>query len=349
MDYRQARERISRGEIHCFYLFSGTEEYLKKELLHDMISFLTKKGMNFGLERVSLSGQSSGFSELLRELRQGTIQTSLLSEGRIIWVADAAFFSSPPKGKASAKNKPATETDEMQALLGRPFSDLLLIFSVPQVDKRKKIVKLSEETGRLVEFPQIKGAALHQWLRKRLDQEELIAEEEAAYELLERAGENLTLLDQEIKKIKLYLGDEKRVTSALIRTLTPGSSMGNIFQLTEAIGGKKMEEALSHLTRLTMNREPPLVILAMIIRQFRLLLQLSLMQEKKTPRRDIIAKMKIQPFLLDKLELQVKNYTPKSLAGIICSLKKTDRDVKSGKLDAGEAIEQVALRLTCSN
>lgn len=346
MDYRLVSERIRRGKIHSFYLFNGPEEYLKEELLRELRKKLEKNGKHFSLERIDLNASEKGLPELIQGLRQTTIQTSLLSGGRIFWVTNSLLFSSPRKETATRKENSAAEEKEILGLLEQDSSDEIIIISVPRVDKRKKIVSMIEKAGKLVDFPLLKGAALLKWLTDRLAREKIQAEEEALLELVERAGENLTLLNSELEKIILYLGGEKTVSRELVRRLVPGSIQGNIFQLTEAVGLKKMNEAVLHLNRITAQNEPPLVILAMITRQFRLLFQLSLLQDKNFSRREIIAALKIQPFFLDKLQEQVKNYTSDSLAQIFRYLKETDSAIKSGRLEAKDALEQMVLRLT---
>ncbi len=346
MDYRQAGDRIRRGEIHSLYLFSGPEEYLKEELLQDILLILQNKGTNFSLERINANTLEKGIPELIRELRQATIQTSLLSEGRIIWVYNSSLFSPTKKDTAKKKDKSAEGEKEILTLIEQGFSDVILIFSVPQVDKRKKIVKMFERAGKFIDFPALKGSALLKWLTDRLAAENLEPEDGAVLELVDRAGENLTLLNNEIVKISTYLCGKKTVSTELVRHLVPGSSLGNIFQLTDAVGRKNMDEAVLHLSRIMQNNEHPLVILAMIARQFRLLFQLCLLQKKNLTRREILAAVKIQPFLLDKFQNQAKEYTSDSLAKIICYLKETDSAIKSGRLEAGDALEQMVLKLT---
>ncbi|NLX91522.1 MAG: DNA polymerase III subunit delta [Firmicutes bacterium] len=345
MDYRQAGERIRRGEISSFYLFNGPDEYLKEELLQKIIMSLGKKGKHFSVERINAKYLEKGLSDFIQELQQTTIQT-LLSEGRVLWIYNSSLFSPPPKDTPSKKDKSLEGENEILRLLEQKLSEIILIFSVPQADKRKKIVKMVEKAGKFIDFPVLKGSALLKWLTDRLARENLRIEDDAAHELLERTGENLTLINSEIEKISTYLCGEKTISMELIHKLVPGSSLGNIFQLTEAVARKKMDEALRQLHRIRAQDEHPLVILAMIVRQFRLLFQLCLLEKKGCSRREILAALKIQPFLLNKLQEQVKNFTPSSLARIISDLKEMDAAIKNGQLDSGDALEQMVLKLT---
>ncbi len=348
MDFRQAGERIRRGEIFSFYLFSGPDEYLKEELLQGILLSLEKKGKHFSVEKIDAVNLEGGLSGLAEDLRQTTIQASLLSEGRVLWLYNSLFFSVPEKGKSAKKGKGKVTGEEgaVAKLLEQDSPEDILIFSVPQVDKRRKIVKMAENAGRLIDFPLLKGAALLQWLESRLAKDGMQFKGDAALELVERTGENLTLLNNEIQKIGIYLRGEKTVSTALIRSLVPGSSQGNIFQLTDAIGRKEMGEATRHLAGIKAQGEHPLIILAMIARQFRLLFQLSLLQDKNLTRREMLANLKIPPFLLSKLQDQAKNYNLSSLARTITALKETDAAIKNGRLEAGDALEQMVLRLT---
>ncbi|HHU75332.1 MAG TPA: DNA polymerase III subunit delta [Firmicutes bacterium] len=346
MDFRQAGERIRRGEIAAFYLFNGPDEYLKKELLQDILSTLEGRGKRFSMEKVDAGNLKRGLPGLVEELQQATIQASFLAEGRILWVYNSPFFSSTGRGKPAGKGKVDEGENAINLLLRRNLSENIVIFSVSQVDKRRRIVKIVEKAGKLVDFPLLRGAALLRWVEGRLAQENLQADEDAAQELVERTGENLTLLDNEIRKIKLYTKGKGIVSAELVRELVPGGSQGNVFQLTDAIGRKNMEEAVKYLDGIRAQGEHPLIILAMIARQFRLLFQLGSLGNKNYSRREILALLKVQPFLLNKLQDQVKNYTLHSIARIIFYLKETDVAIKSGQIDAEDALEQMILRLT---
>jgi DNA polymerase-3 subunit delta len=350
MHYLQAMGKIKQGLIYPFYLFSGPEKFLQEKVLQEIhLCLQQKEGKTFFLER--LEGAKLSLPELMQDMRQ----TTIFSGGRLLWIQDPPYFSAKKrtaqtgkKKKAARQDKPAGEEELLAFSQEEEVSDLVVVFAVSGVDRRKKLVKTIEAGGRLVEFPLLRGAALKKWVRDELSLEKKQIEEEALAELLERVGENLQLLQRELDKMVTYLGKEKMVTRSLIERLVPESSQGNIFHLVEAVGRQNVEEALFHLHKMRLQNEPPLVILAMIARQFRLLYQYLIFQEKNMSLRELAAALKLPPFIIKGLANQAQNYNPAILARIISSIKEMDLGIKTGRYEANEALERLILQLTNS-
>lgn len=347
MHYVQAMNKVRKGSIYPFYLFSGPEKFLKEKMLQEIHSCLQQRGKTFFLEK--MQGGKLSLPELMQNVRQSTI----FSGGRLLWVEDPPYFTTPKrtgpggrKKKPAGRDKPAGESELLNLLQQGKASDLVIILTVSGVDRRRKLVKTIEAEGRLVEFPLLKGAALKKWVKDELSLEKKQIKAEALQELLERVGENLQLLQGELDKMVTYLGPEKTVTRALVEKLISESSRGNIFYLVEAVSRKDVEGALLHLHKMRLQNEPPLVILAMIARQFRLLYQYLIFQGKKLPAREIASALKIPPFVVNKLAGQSQNYNTETLARTIATIKEYDLGIKTGRFEAHEALERLILQLT---
>jgi DNA polymerase-3 subunit delta len=346
MHYRKARELIAMGRIGPLYLFSGPEDYLKKELLQEILTGLERKGKPFYLEK--RDGAELKFNNLLRETKQVTV----FSNGRLLWVENPSFLMASGKkastgGKKQAGNK--VDEKEFAALLQGKLENEIVIFSVPAVDRRRKLVKMLEGADALIEFPPLKGAALLRWIKNEFDFLGKQADDEALHELVGRVGEDLYLVKQEIEKITIYLSEGKKVTKSLVESLVPENRQVNIFNLVDAVGSKNAESAILHLHKMLKQNEPPLLILAMVTRQFRLLYQVLLMQEKKMTLREIASSLRLPPFSVEGLFRQAGRYSVEELSSIMVNLKKTDLQIKKGFRRQDEALQQLLLQLTIAN
>jgi len=349
MEYQQAIFKLRKGgPLHPFYLLSGPEDYLKEEFVQELLTLLEERGKRFVLER--LDGRQINLAELMAEIKQVT----LFPGGRLLWISDPLYLSAAPKKVLEAvekkgarrKEKEIPGENELFSFLQEKIGDTVIIFSLLEVDKRKKLVKAAEEKGMHIIFNPLKGARLKNWIKDKFSREGRQIEEQALEELLERLGENLYLLKNEIEKIVTYLAEETVVTLDTVRRLVPESSRGNIFNLVKSVGLKNTEEAFSHLHKLYLQNEPPLVILAMLSRQFRLLFQFLALQEKGMTPHKMAAYLKVQPFVLKELAAQAENYNGKAIAQILLQLQETDRQIKSGYLEAKDALEQLVLNLS---
>jgi len=347
MDFHQAYKNIQNGKVAPLYLFSGPEDYLKEELLGEILRVLNKEGRSFDLER------KDGIQLSLEELLDSVKQRTIFAAGKIYWISNPPYLTvslqkdaSTKKAKKEGKSRLSDkEEKELLTIFKKKELDYLLIFAVEKADRRKKIVKEIEKEGALVEFPTLKGVSLSRWIKNELLLQEKQVEEDALIELVERAGDDLRLLKGELEKIITYMGKENTVTRSLVRFLVPESREGSIFNLVEAVGRKNVQESFFHLAKMRRQNEHPLKILAMIIRQFRLLYQIYPMQQRKLSRREMAASLKVQPFIIGELLKQAEKYNEATLSKVFLLLKETDYEIKTGKRDGDEALEQLILKL----
>jgi DNA polymerase-3 subunit delta len=339
MDFHQAGKDIKNGKVAPLYLFSGPEDYLKEELLGEILRVLGKEGRSFDLERKDGIGLS--LAELLESVKQRTI----FAAGKIYWISNPPYLTASLQKKEGKYRLSEKEEKKLLAIYNRKELDYLLIFTVEKADRRKKIVKAIEKAGALVEFPSLKGVSLLRWIKNELLLQEKQVEEDALIELVERAGDDLRFLKAELEKIITYMGKEKTVTRSLVRLLVPESKEDSIFNLVEAVGRKNVQETFFHLTKMRRQNEHPLKILAMIIRQFRLLYQIYPMQQRKLSQREMAASLKVQPFIIGELLKQAEKYNEAALSKIFLLLKETDYEIKTGKRESDEALEQLILKL----
>ncbi|MEW5922176.1 MAG: DNA polymerase III subunit delta [Bacillota bacterium] len=351
MDYRQARLELKKGNLRSLYLFSGSEDALKEELLCQMIGLMARQGLDPDLLRID--GRKMAWPELRREMEQMTI----FSRGRILLVKDVPYFSAapgkstgaksekePPAGKSS-RQEGAPGEDELISILSAGTGDTLLVFSVQDVDRRRKLNKYLEKEGVLIEFPPLKGAALARWIRDELKQENRQIDEDALAVLMQRSGEDLTLLRRELEKIVTFLDSGEIIERSVVEKLVPENTQGNIFNMVDELGRKNAFAALNHFNKMRRQNEPPLRILALVTRHFRLLYRARLLQQEGLPPAKLAAALQLPPFVTAKLLEQLPNFPGESLPRIIADLKEVDLRIKTGRLPGEDALEQLVYTL----
>lgn len=351
MDYRQARLELKKGKLRPLYLFSGTEDMLKEELLGTMLELMGKGGATPDL--LKIDGKKTTWPELRREMEQITI----FNRSRVLLVKDAPFFSAAPVKKVGAKasqgpvkNNSRSQDDApteewLASILSAGPDDTLLIFSVQEVDKRRKLNKYLEKEGILVDFPPLRGAALARWVRDEIKKDNRQIDEDALALLLQRSGEDLALLHSELDKLLTYLGHNKKIERSLVEKLVPENAQGNIFNMVDELGRKNAAAALYHFNKMRRQNEPPLRILALITRHFRLLYRARLLQEQGLAPEKISPALQVPPFVVVKLLEQLPNFPGESFPQIMAKLKEVDLRIKTGRLPGEDALEQLVYSL----
>jgi DNA polymerase-3 subunit delta len=182
------------------------------------------------------------------------------------------------------------DTEEMEQVLHKTSSSgNCIIFTAQIVDKRKKIFKAVSETGTVIYFGKTRSAALQK--------DKLIKE---AGRLLQKSGKKMSTgawnklgrktgwelrnSMMELEKLIFFVGDRHIIEEADVEKAVGITSEDSVFELTTAMSEKNSSSALAALKRLLDQGEHHLMILTMLSREIRFLLQARiLMDAKKLP------------------------------------------------------------------
>lgn len=104
--------------------------------------------------------------------------------------------------------------------------------------------------------------------------------------------------------------------------------------MVDALGQRKTRQATIVLHRLFDLGEHPLGLMAMIVRQFRLLIEVKELVDAGKRPGDIARDLRQAPFVVDKLTRQARPFTMPQLERIYHQLLDLDVAIKSGETDA---------------
>ena len=90
---------------------------------------------------------------------------------------------------------------------------------------------------------------------------------------------DLRLIDSEMSKLAVYAGD-RQVTQDDVRLLVPYAQDANIFDMVDALGHRRTAQAFRLLAQLRNEGAHPLYLLTMIVRQYRILVQVKDLMEQ---------------------------------------------------------------------
>lgn len=172
------------------------------------------------------------------------------------------------------------DTDRLEEIFaGAIPSGNTLVLTAGNVDRQKKIFKVISKNGAVITFPVVKpksGAQrdiLMEEIGKALAKSGKRFSSEALQALGSRTGFNLRMSQKEVEKLITYAGDRNTIDKRDIDAVIGKSAEDSIFDLTAAIVEKDIEKALVTLNDLLNQGVHHMVILSMIIREVRFLLQ----------------------------------------------------------------------------
>jgi len=305
------------------YLFHGTDDLARDEALASLLSRVDDPLGEMNCTRSD--GDKIGYGEL----RHACDSIPFLSDRRIVVVEGLL--------NRLVKRGPKEFAEQLKSYLAEVPEYTRLFLMEGEVDKRTTLwKKLSEmatakpPTVYLKEFSLPKEQELPEWVQRRARQHNGLMDRRAAAELAAFVGDNVRLLDQEIRKLVTYAG-ERPVTLEDIRLLVPYVQEASIWEMVDAIGSKNTKRALS-LAQQILSDEPTKAIYLhlMITRQVRLLLQVAELLSLGKTQSEIQRLLGMSSFVLGKIMKQAPNFTVPRLEQAFDRLLDSDVAMKSG-------------------
>lgn len=337
MDYKTAAKEIQKGVVKPIYVCYGTEKYRIREFIHFLSSHV------IGQENRDLALTKFDLNETPIEAVVEEAETlPFLVPRKVILVSDSTVFAA---GKDS--NKIDHKTDRLLKYMDNPADYSVIVFFVQneKLDERKKTVKKAKECGAVISFAPLGAEELLQWIKKQARERRCDLAAGAAEALVASAGTNLQTLASEIEKLCLYAGDGGVIEPETVEQLVARSSEQNIFVLIEQIAQLKLEKALGIYYDLLKQREEPIKIVALIARQFRIMLQVKELARQSYSQQQMASTLGLHPYAVKLAAEQAKKFDAGRLSRILADLAQLDYEMKSGRVDKILGIELFLLRL----
>ena len=267
--------------------------------------------------------------------------------GRIINEAQTMPLMRPPRIVVVKNVVPnADDSNKLAEYVKNPNEQSCLIIISDKADLRLKFFKALKDKGGEVSCQPPKGAELIAWLRDEFADRGHKVGQDILRLLIERCGEEATLLANEMEKLCLYVKADEKITLELAKSLISLSPHGNIFALGEALGARDAQGATAVLLEL-LATEHHLQIMAMMVRHFRLMLQIKARQAVVGNRLgpEEAKGLGMHPFVLQKTQGQCQNWTWQGLQAALNKLEQASKTFVTSPTPANLVLENLALQL----
>jgi len=173
--------------------------------------------------------------------------------------------------------------EDISELLKKGFPDgNILILTADSVDQRKNLYKHIVEHGIVInhvppKYEKGKSISFVNAVRENMGQRGKKITPDAISALGKKTDNDIRTALTEIDKLVSYIGERDVIEERDIEEIAGKSSTDSAFKLNSCILEKDIKGSLDVLNDLLTNNEPALKILALIIREFRLLLQAKIL------------------------------------------------------------------------
>ena len=306
-----------------FFLIYGTDHFRCQEKIIELKKQFQQKRDQSGLNVVNLDGAEITFDAFKQEI----LTTPFLGEKKLIII------------KNLNKNRSKKINGEILDFLKKNDKSLPNAIIFAEFLEKKEILKSElfnylkkKKTAypNLWELNLLSPAEIEKWLKSYLTDKKVKIEGPALKELISLVGNDLQQLLIELDKLIAY--SQGNITRDDVLLLVKANFDDNIFALIDAISNRDKKLAIKLLNQQLQNGSHPLVILSLLTRQFKLIIQIKNQLEKGHPNQYQLAKnLGLAPFIINKAMAQAKNFSLEQLLTIYNSLIELDYGFKSGK------------------
>jgi DNA polymerase-3 subunit delta len=228
-----------------------------------------------------------------------------------------------------------------------PEATRLVFIESKQLPADHPAVRLAMDSdkGYVKSFMRPEGNKLERWIRQRVKEAGGQIQPQATHLLAINVGSELDILDNEIEKLVLYKGREP-IEPRDVDLLCPYVAEASIWDMVDAIGSRHSRASAQLLHKKLIEGADPFYLFAMIVRQFRLLIQVKELADGGHGPADVAKTLKIHSFPAGKLHAQSKNFSMSQLERIYAHLLEMDVAVKTGQSEMATAIELLVAGVT---
>ncbi len=231
-----------------------------------------------------------------------------------------------------------------ETIKAMPPTNVLALIDGP-LDRGNPLLALLTPLGQVQEFILPRGAKLQQWVQSKVAESGGTISPSAVRLLSDFAGASLWTLSAEIEKLCVYAGD-RSITDEDVRNLVAEARESNIFALVDAVVEGKASRASRELNQLTYGGASAQYLLAMLARQFRMLVLSKELEREAVPLRDMGRRLGMtSEYALGKVVDQAALYRPEELRKAYEMILSADLAIKTGELSERLALELLVVEL----
>src|SRR5262245_44485951 len=330
MDALTFIDKQGKARRQPYYVLSGDEDFLRRRVLA-LLQTVVLGDADPEFAVTTFPGDKTDFTTVRNELDS----VSVFSDRRLVVIDKADPFVT--------KFRP-----QLEAYVASPSSAGVLVLDVKSFSATTKLAKAVPDAAHIV----CRGPPEYRlplwcvdWCQTHYGKKLTTP---AAQMLVELVGPVMGVLDQELQKLKDFVGDRPAIDIPDVDELVGRSRGANVFRILDAVGEARPAAALKILSELFEQDEEPLRLLGAIGFQLRKLARAARMHKQGLPLEDALTKAGIPtwPQARDAARQQMKHLGWNRLDRLYDRLLETDSGLKGGSpLPDRLQIERLIVRL----
>ena len=331
METRDFLSCLSSGDLSSLpavLILEGEEAYLRRKALADLERLVLPEGLE-EMNRSVLENPSAD------EIIAAAETLPFLADRRLVIIPDYPALT----GRA--------EADELLLayLPSVPSSVFLVFLCSGKADGRKKLYSAVKKLNGVVSFAPLKDQELVSFVVSAFRDHGRACDCSAAEQLIFTCGSDATLLLSEVAKIASHDLSGAPVSSEEITSLATPSVECTVFQMVDAVVDGQNTRALTLMRNQILSGADRVFLITMLLRQFRLLQHVKIMQYEKKSKEYIRAALGVPSFAAERYIRQASFFSGGQVRDAFRLCLDTEYRVKSGRISADGALETLILKL----
>ncbi|MBQ8734151.1 MAG: DNA polymerase III subunit delta [Anaerotignum sp.] len=327
---KELKKQWKNGEFGRCYLFFGAETYLLKDYETALEKALLPEGTEMMNHDIFEEKRATAAA-----IMDAAETFPFLNEKRLVTVKNSEFFQ-----KGGRKE----EGEKLKEFLADIPESTCLLFIEEKVEKTSALYKAVVKHGQAVEFKKLTEKDLGAWIKKLCKDNQKQMSESVLGLFLQTVDHDMENMEGELLKLIAYKGEESEIKAEDIRVVCTVSLEARVFDLVKAVAEKRLEKAVQIYRTLLSMKESPYMVLSLITRQFRFILETKLLSESGMTNETIAAKLEIRDFAVKEYLRQSKRFSARVWKDAMKDCLETDLNIKSGKAAEETAVELLIVK-----
>lgn len=256
----------------------------------------------------------------------------------------------------TAKKRFLTDEDlkQFESYLEMPSeSTKLVMFAEGKLDSKRRLVKLLKRDAQIVEATTPKDQDLKRYFASQAQELGLKFVGDALDQLLLKSGYDFGELQKNLALLQAYKEDGQ-ITLEDVEEAVPKTLQDNIFDLTQMILKHQIDLASNLVKDLRLQGEDEIKLIAIMLGQFRLFIQVKILSEEGQPESQIVTSLsdlsgrRINPYQVKFALRDSRRLSLPFLKQAMITFIETDYAIKSGKYDKDYLFDLALLKVANS-
>ncbi|MGT2715853.1 DNA polymerase III subunit delta [Streptococcus respiraculi] len=243
------------------------------------------------------------------------------------------------------------ELKKFEDYLNQPVETTrLIVIAGGKLDSKRRLVKLLKRDGLVLEANSLKEAELRQFFKQEIAKMGLNIDNMAMDHLLVKSNFDFAEIHKNLFFLQSYKGD-RQIGLEDIEQAIPKTLQDNLFDMSQLLLQGKIDQARSLVRDLRLQGEDEIKLIAILLNQFRLFLQVQLLYKEGLSEQQMVAELsdimgrKINPFQVKFALRDSRRLSLSFLKKVVLVLIETDYQIKRGQFDKDYLFDIALLKI----